>query len=249
VISQSFKDYEYIIIDGSSTDGSIDVIKEYHKHISYWISERDNGVYNAMNKGIRQAKGDYLNFMNSGDVFYDKNVLATVAAELDDADIIVGKDYHYSEERQQGFSSILPSRVSMVTFFMETLPHQGAFISRRLFDDAGYDEAYKICADWVFYVRKVVVENRRVKLIPTIVSQREPGGMSNMQTEQLKFERSRLLHELLPAGVFHDYQTLSNIDRLSLYRLMNICENKKAAKILVYCIKVINRLFLHPQII
>ena len=63
VISQSFKDYEFIIIDGGSTDGSVDVIKKYEKNIDYWVSEPDGGIYQGMNKGLRQSKGDYLNFI------------------------------------------------------------------------------------------------------------------------------------------------------------------------------------------
>ena len=64
VISQTFHDYEFIIIDGGSTDGSVDVIKKYEDHIDYWISEKDGGIYQGMNKGLRQASGEYLNFLN-----------------------------------------------------------------------------------------------------------------------------------------------------------------------------------------
>ena len=70
VISQTFHDYEFIIIDGGSTDGSVDVIKKYESHIDYWISEKDGGIYPGMNKGLRQAKGEYLNFMNGGDCYH-----------------------------------------------------------------------------------------------------------------------------------------------------------------------------------
>ena len=70
VISQTFHDYEFIIIDGGSTDGSVDVIKQYENHIDYWVSEKDGGIYPGMNKGLRQAKGDYLNFMNGGDCYH-----------------------------------------------------------------------------------------------------------------------------------------------------------------------------------
>ena len=73
VVNQTFTDFEYIIIDGGSEDGSVEVIKDYSDKITYWISERDKGIYNGMNKGIAQAKGTYINFMNSGDVFYSNN--------------------------------------------------------------------------------------------------------------------------------------------------------------------------------
>ncbi len=70
VISQTFKDFEWIVIDGGSTDGSKELIEKYSDYISYWVSEPDKGIYNAMNKGIKVAKGDYLEFLNSGDIFF-----------------------------------------------------------------------------------------------------------------------------------------------------------------------------------
>jgi glycosyltransferase involved in cell wall biosynthesis len=243
VISQTFTDYEYILIDGGSTDGSVDVIKEYKQHINYWVSEKDNGIYNAMNKGIKVAKGDYLNFMNSGDMFYNENVLSIIATEFNDIDILVGKDYHYNAITKKGFSSILPTRISMITFFMETLPHQGAFIKRKLFENDLYDENLSIAADWAFYVKKIVVENCSVKLIPIIVSNREQGGISTSQELEHKNERDTIIHQLLPNGVYHDYKTLSHLDRSTLYKLMNICEYEKACRLLALCIKIINRMF------
>ena len=90
VIHQTFHDYEFIIIDGGSTDGSMDVLKEYDAQINYWVSEPDSGIYNAMNKGIAKAKGEYLNFMNSGDCFYTADVLEKVSLYNSNADFIVG---------------------------------------------------------------------------------------------------------------------------------------------------------------
>ena len=96
VVGQSFRDFEYIIIDGGSTDGSIEVIKEYAGKVDYWVSEPDKGIYHAMNKGVLQAHGEYLNFMNSGDEFYNNGVLQEVAPSLD-SDIVVGKIVHGTE--------------------------------------------------------------------------------------------------------------------------------------------------------
>ena len=75
VIHQTFRDFEFIVIDGGSTDGSDDVLKEYDAQIDYWVSEPDGGIYQGMNKGIKKATGEYLNFMNSGDCFYASNIL------------------------------------------------------------------------------------------------------------------------------------------------------------------------------
>ena len=90
VLCQTYKDFEFIVIDGGSTDGSREIIEKYAGHIDYWVSEPDKGIYNAMNKGIKVAHGDYLNFMNSGDYFYNENVLNDTLAYLND-DIVSGR--------------------------------------------------------------------------------------------------------------------------------------------------------------
>ena len=88
VLNQTYPDIEYIIIDGGSTDGTIDIIKKYVDKIAYWISEQDDGLYDAMNKGIRIASGDYINFMNAGDIFTSSDVVESIFSnELEDADI------------------------------------------------------------------------------------------------------------------------------------------------------------------
>jgi len=98
VIHQTYRDFEFIVIDGGSTDGSVDVLKEYDSQIDYWVSEPDGGIYQGMNKGIKKASGEYLNFMNSGDCFYSSDVLEIVTSYQSGADFIVGKDYHYNNE-------------------------------------------------------------------------------------------------------------------------------------------------------
>lgn len=90
VVNQINHDYEYIIIDGGSNDGSVDIIKDYADKIDYWVSSKDKGIYNAMNKGIDVAKGEYCIFMNSGDTFYDSNTLKLCIPCLDGTDVLAG---------------------------------------------------------------------------------------------------------------------------------------------------------------
>lgn len=243
VISQTFHDFEFIVIDGGSTDGSADMLREYDKEITYWVSEKDSGIYNGMNKGIRKATGDYLNFMNSGDYFYDVNVLQRVADYQSGADIIVGRDYHYNEAKQQGHASIQPPRVTMMHFFIATLDHQSSFIKRELFIDSPYREDYRLVSDWIFFTEKVVSEGKQVQFIPEIVCRREEGGVSEQQWERNRKEINTWLHEFLPQGVYNDYETLAKLDKTSLYRLFSICEDDKQRKWLIVCIKFINRFF------
>ena len=243
VVSQTYHDYEFIVIDGGSTDGSADVLKEHDKDITYWVSEKDTGIYNGMNKGIAKAKGDYLNFMNSGDCFFASDVLQRVAAYESNADFIVGRDYHYSSEKQQGHASIQPPRTSMMHFFVATLDHQSSFIRRELFCGSPYREDYRLVSDWIVFTEKIVSEGKRVQFIPDIVCQREEGGISDQQWERNRKEIHTFLNSYLPQGVYDDYSTLSKLDKTSLYRLFDIIDNTKKRKCLVTCIKLINKLF------
>ena len=242
VIRQSFRDFEYIVIDGGSTDGSADVLKEYDAQIDYWVSEPDKGIYNAMNKGIAQAKGEYLNFMNSGDCFYDTSVLQRVTNYDSKADIITGRDYHYSEEKHQGHASIQPTRMSMITFFNSTLDHQSSFIKRELFNNSPYREDLKLVSDWVFFLEKVVIEEKEVQFIPDIVCYRETGGITWQQYDRNLEERDQYLHQLIPIGVYKDYSTLAQLDKETLFRFFNLCLIPRARKMLTFAIKTIYRL-------
>lgn len=247
VIHQTYRDFEYIVIDGGSTDGSADVLREYDSQITYWVSEKDKGIYNAMNKGIAKATGDYLNFMNSGDCFYSSDVLEKVSEHPSDADFIVGKDYHYSESKQRGHASIQPPRTTMMHFFVGTLDHQSSFIKRELFVNSPYREDFRLVSDWIFYIEKIVTEGKNVQFINEIVCRREEGGLSEQQRERNRKEISQWLHQYLPQGVYADYATLSKLDKTSLYRLYRICDNNKMRKALVFCIKLINKLYHHEK--
>ena len=245
VVSQTFRDFEFIVIDGGSTDGSVDVLKEYDDKITYWVSEPDKGIYNGMNKGIAKATGDYLNFMNSGDCFYDDNVLQRVTDYNSQADFIVGRDYHYNERLQRGHASIQPPRTTMMHFFIGTLDHQSSFIKRELFINSPYREDFRLVSDWIFYIEMIVGEGRQVQFIPDIVCRREEGGLSEQQKERNRKEISQWLHQYLPQGVYADYATLAKLDKTSLYRLFDICEDNKKRTFLIICIKLIFKLFNH----
>ena len=243
VIHQTFRDFEFIIIDGGSSDGSTDVLKEYNSKIDYWISEPDGGIYQGMNKGIQKATGEYLNFMNSGDCFYNEDVLQHVFDKQLACDIIVGKDYHYNSETQQGFSTILPPRISMLTFYIQTLPHQSSFFKRQLFANTLYDESLRIVADIKFYIQKICVENCSIVLIDTIICRREPDGISKSNNERRIAEHKAVLEEFLPKGSIKDYKTLALMDKVTLYKFLYLVENSRSNKLLTLCIKIINRIY------
>ena len=245
VIHQTFRDFEFIIIDGGSTDGSVDVLKEYDSHIDFWVSEPDGGIYQGMNKGIRKATGEYLNFMNSGDCFYADDILEKVSNYHSNSDFIVGKDFHYNSKTNQGHTSIQPPRTTMIHFFVATLDHQSSFIKRELFEDSLYDESHRLVSDWIFFTEKIVKEQKDVQFIPDIICRREEGGLSEQQWKNNRKEIKQYLHEFLPYGVYKDYKTLAKLDKVSLYRLFSICEDKKSRKLLILFIKLIFKIVTH----
>ena len=128
VVSQTCNDYEYIVIDGGSTDGSVDVIKKYASKISYWISERDKGIYHAMNKGIDKATGDYCLFLNSGDTLFNNEVLNTIRYDLT-TDIVVGAIRKGTSGYIKRFKIKEP--LVLLDFWIENpIPHQSTFIKK-----------------------------------------------------------------------------------------------------------------------
>lgn len=243
VINQTYTDYEYIIIDGGSDDGSVDVIKEYSSRITYWVSERDKGIYNGMNKGIVQSNGLYVNFMNSGDTFYNGDTLSRVDRLISNCDIAVGKDSHQNPITHEIFTTILPTRMTMAAFYMWTLPHQSAFIRRSLFNGSPYDESLRIVADWKFYMDKIVYEGKSVQLLDLIICKREQEGLSISQVSKTLEERQKVLSMLLPQGIFEDYKTLGRLDRSTLYKLFSLLDQDRSRKWVSYMIKVLNRIF------
>lgn len=243
VIHQTFRDFEFIVIDGGSTDDSVEVLKEYDAQIDYWVSEPDGGIYQGMNKGIRKATGEYLNFMNSGDCFYSEQVLQHVNDLHLSSDIIVGHDFHYNQKTQQGFSTILPPRISMLTFYVQTLPHQSTFFKRELFSNTLYDESLKIVADIKFYIQKICVEGCCVEKIDEIICKREPDGISKSYNERRIAEHKAVLAEYLPTGALKDYKTLTRLDKTTTYKLLYLLETPKGLKWMTHLIKILYRFF------
>lgn len=192
ITNQSFIDYEYIIIDGGSTDGSVDIIKSYHR-ISYWISEKDNGIYHAMNKGVKVSHGDYLLFINSGDMLYDKNVLENALPYLK-ADIVHG----VAENINSAVSPLCLVKISnSEELFSPTLHHQACIFKKELFYNSLYDEHYKIVSDWKFYVEQIVIHHRSFSCMPIKVALCEGGGVSEIQSTLSINERIEVLQKMV----------------------------------------------------
>ncbi|WP_316632868.1 glycosyltransferase family 2 protein [uncultured Flavobacterium sp.] len=175
VISQTYQDFEYLIIDGGSTDESVVYIESQSNKIDYWVSEPDNGIYSAMNKGIAKANGEYLLFLNSGDTLNGSNALKKFIEHQDfQGDIIYG-DYKFEIG-----GKVYPDNLSPLFFIRTSLPHQSTFFKREVFDIMGfYDERYKIVADRAFYIKCFLSNQFVFKHISYPLTVFDLSGVSN----------------------------------------------------------------------
>ena len=236
VVYQISTDYEFIIIDGGSTDGSVDVIKENKKRITYWISEKDNGVYHAMNKGIAQAHGDYCVFMNSGDCFHSPDVLDTIKKHQ--GDIICGKVLKGNAKSPSGPRK---STITLVDLMRGSLPHQAMFIKRDLLLKHPYDENYRILSDWKFCLETIVFDNCSFRNVDVIVADYDTSGISTNSNGLLPKERELILQEMFPPRIIADYQRLTPVDDELLDQALLLTQTVGAREIIKRISKVILR--------
>ena len=237
VIDQTFKDFEYIIIDGGSTDGSVDIIKQYVDHISYWISEKDKGVYNAMNKGIAQAKGDYLVFMNSGDCFHTPDILRLMSDYQED--IICGKVLKGDTTIPSGHHKPV---ITLVDLMRGSLPHQAMFIKRELMQKHPYDENYKILSDWKFCIQALVFDNSTFRNSDVIVADYDISGISTNSNGLLAKEREIILKELFPQRIIDDYKRMTPVDDELLDQSLLLTQTVGARRLVKWFSSLILRL-------
>jgi glycosyltransferase involved in cell wall biosynthesis len=183
VLNQTFNNFEYIIIDGASTDGSAEIIKQYSDKLAYWISEPDSGVYNAMNKGRKQAKSKIITFLNSGDEYYSAFSLEMafnfLKIKWSFAELFFF-DYIY----QAGNDKMVVSSLDVTNkyrIYNKGFGHPSTFYKKKLFELLGdFDESYKIAADRAFYMKAIVENKLAFAYFPFAVSVFHEGGLSTI---------------------------------------------------------------------
>ena len=177
VVTQTWKEFEYILIDGGSTDGSAEYIESQSDNLNYYISEKDSGIYNAMNKGIKKATGDYLLFLNSGDHLSDNRVLELYHSYLTRQDLIIF-DIKIQDHKKSYINST-PNTLRFSDLFYGTVPHQSTFIRKELFERVGlYDEDLKIVSDWKFFILSLFKYDASYKKVDKILSIFYTDGIS-----------------------------------------------------------------------
>ncbi len=201
IIHQTFKDFEHIIIDGGSNDGSIKVIHQYEDHFAYWVTEKDKGIYNAMNKGTQAAQGEYCLFLNSGDILVNNEALQKAFQQNPTADI-VSSDLDFSDHT----TLHVPEEVTLEYFIKGSLPHPSTFIRKKVLEIYPYDERYKIMADRDFFLHALVQYNVSYQRIKGTLSLFDQTGIST--TTKCQKDQELLLHaiqDIIPPRVIEDY--------------------------------------------
>ncbi len=204
VVNQTYPNIEYIIIDGGSTDGTVDIIKKYESKIAYWVSEPDKGIYDAMNKGIEKASGEWINFMNSGDEFYNNRVLSDIFSESisNEIDVFYG-EVAIKYQKKESYKKPLPiNQIEKGMVFC----HQSSFVRTKLYKENPYNLTYKICADYNFFL-SVYRKGGNFKYKSIVISKFLYGGFSSSSIIQLFVEKWHI------SGKGHDIYFLYMIIR------------------------------------
>lgn len=202
VIEQTTPPFEFIVIDGASTDESVKIIHDHVDYISYWVSEPDGGIYNAMNKGIRNAHGEWCIFLNSGDAFSSATVLEQLQNSGADSDIISGHTIAMSDPPLNVYA---PPTITLAFFFNNSLNHQSAFIRRQLLLKHPYDESFKIVADRKFFLQALIFDDCSYQVVDIAVANYDTTGISARLPVVTDQENTRLLEEMFPYRIRQDY--------------------------------------------
>ena len=208
VLSQTVSDYEYIVIDGASTDGSADIIKRYTGRIDKWVSEPDTGIYNAMNKGIARAEGDYCLFLNSGDTFADAHILERVLPLLGEKDFYSGGIRFLYKKPE---IKMPPERVTAYYMFYRALFHQATFIRTSLLKNHPYTETYRIVSDWEQMLRELIFNGRSYQKLPFVMGNFDVSGISSQKENSalLEQEMDSVRRKYFPPGIYDEYKNSS----------------------------------------
>ncbi len=220
VAKQDYPNIEYIIVDGLSTDGTLDVIQEFRQHISILISEKDKGIYDAMNKGLRAATGDYVLFLNSGDELFASDTLSKVFGSAPDADIYYGETKLVNEDREilGDRRHTCPEQFDWKSFkYGMNVCHQAIYVKRSIAEP--YDLQYKLSSDIDWVIRAAKKANKIVN-VKDYVAKYLVGGMSQQRHKQSLKERYEIFKKyygFIPNLFNHGIIAL----RLMLHRFKN----------------------------
>ena len=197
VVNQTYNDLEYIVIDGGSTDGTVEIIKKYDEKIAYWCSEPDKGIYDAWNKGVSHATGDYINFIGSDDAMYGDKAIENISSQFENTiDVLAGNVLSVNEAN--GFELLQHNgRVKDKNNYTGgCIVMQGTFVQRKLCNKYKFDTSYKVASDYKFFLQYYYDESVRIKFIDDVIQYFSDGGVSSTDFDFVKQEDNRIYKEL-----------------------------------------------------
>ena len=179
VLGQTYQELEYIVVDGKSTDGTVEILQSIPDKRLAFISEKDSGIYDAMNKGLHMASGDYLIFLGADDTFFDGNVLERVAAKAKG-----GEDVLYGDVMLKTRQRLYNGAFTRWTWGHRNICHQCIFYPRPVYTRYQYDERYRSVADWDYNLRLLIDGIRFTYIAVTVCTYNDEGGLSSSSKDQ-----------------------------------------------------------------
>jgi glycosyltransferase involved in cell wall biosynthesis len=238
VVEQTYNDFEYIVIDGASADNSVEVIKKYSSKLNYWVSEPDTGIYNAMNKGIRKAQGDYCLFLNSGDYLVSSTTLLNVFIEINN---ITQADIYFSNcIRTDGITNYYPDHLTLTFLLDNAINHQNTLIKRSLFlEHDFYNENLNIVSDQEFFLYELWKYKSKFIHMKTNISIFDMHGIGSQNAYKCRAE-----YMIAYKNVFQELsETIIEIYNYHETIYYNIIKNYGNTKLLVFLLRAYRFLF------
>ncbi len=211
ILFQTWQEFEYIIVDGGSIDGSKELIDQFaidNKRLTKWISEPDTGIFNAMNKGIKIASGEYILFLNSGDFLFSSSVLEKTFANCTYTEDFICAKCAVSNNGKVAFVTNPPHNFTFKNFFNTTLAHQSTFIKSALFKKFGnYREDLRLKSDWEFFVRTIILHKCTTTIIDVILTDYNLSGVSALSNNRKRQqeEMEQIYNETVLSKFVPDY--------------------------------------------
>lgn len=190
VLVQTYRDWELVVVDGASTDGSVEEIRSREDRIASWVSEKDGGIFDAQNKGLARSRGEYVLFLNAGDRLASADALARLMEPPPTEDVVYGDAWFQWKGQLRPWRQ--PDRLTFAFLMRSSLAHQATAFRRELFERVGpADATFRIAGDYEFVLRAVVVHGATARHVPFPVAVHDAHGVSSLPENAARVERER----------------------------------------------------------
>ena len=185
IVGQTYQDFQWIVIDGASQDGTLEILDKFKNRIDILVSEKDNGIYNAMNKGLRLAKGEYIYFLNGGDYLFDTTTLEKILSHPLIEDFIYGNIMVFNG-MMNPYILKMPTQISLEFLYNKSIPHQSTFTKKSVFEKtSGFNESFPIAADYELTLRAFLLHSSKFQFVNNIFAWYLPYGASDNEENRI----------------------------------------------------------------